>query len=29
VGVGFEHFGAIVPMLLSRALDALRTQGGR
>ena len=29
VGAGFEHFGAIVPMLLSRALDALRTQGGR
>jgi aminoglycoside phosphotransferase (APT) family kinase protein len=25
VGAGFENFGAIVPMLLSRALDALRT----
>jgi aminoglycoside phosphotransferase (APT) family kinase protein len=29
VGAGFENFGAIVPMLLSRARDALRTQGGR
>ena len=28
VGAGFENFGAIVPMLLSRALDALRAQGG-